>query len=219
MPFLAVQTTNEVEITSEPAHHFRLENEYVRVFKVEVAPLAATLLHRHRHDYLFVTLGDTDISNEVEGKAPVEIRLADGEVRFTEGNFAHVVTNLSDRPFRNVTIELLQDEKLREMRSRWPMEGGGKTFPGGSVKILLVRDAVRVSEIDLDAGATLPSEHHDGPRLVVAVSDVELRSGGEGGGATVWKLKPGDVKWLATESAHTLTNAGARDARFVTLEF
>jgi len=219
MPFLAVQTTNEVEITSEPSHHLALENEYVRVFKVEAAPHAATLLHRHRHDYFLVTLGDTDISNEVEGKPPVETKLADGEARFAEGNFAHVVRNLSDRPFRNVTIELLQDEKLRQTRSRWPMEGGDKTFPGGSVKILLVRDGVRVSETNLDPGATLPSEHNDGPGLLVAVSDLNLRNGEEGGGAAVWKLKPGDVKWLAAGNAPTLTNAGARDARFVTLEF
>ena len=35
-----------VEITAEPAHHLALENEWVRVFQVEVAPHAATLLHR-----------------------------------------------------------------------------------------------------------------------------------------------------------------------------
>ena len=219
LPLLAAQTTSEVEITSEPSHHLVLENEYVRVFNVEAAPHAATLLHRHRHDYFFVTLGDTEISNEVEGKPPVEIKLADGEVRFAEGNFAYVVKNLSDQPFRNVTIELLQDEKLRQTRSRWPMEGGGKTFPGGSVKILLVKDGVRVSETDLDAGATLPSEHHDGPRLLVAVSDLDMRSNGGGEGAAVWKLKPGDVKWLPAGDAHTLTNGGTRAGRFVTLEF
>lgn len=129
LPLLAAQTMKEVEITSEPSHHLALENSYVRVFKVEVAPHAATLLHRHRHDYVFVSLGLGHISNEVEGKPPVEIRLADGEVRFTDGNFAHVARNLADQPFRNVAIELLQDGKLRQTSSRWPMEGGDKTFP------------------------------------------------------------------------------------------
>ena len=52
---LSAQTnaTKEVEITAEPSHHLALENNYVRVFKVEVAPHAATLMHRHRHDYVF----------------------------------------------------------------------------------------------------------------------------------------------------------------------
>src|SRR4030081_3047439 len=67
IPFLAARTANEVEITSEPSHHFFLENEFVRVFKVEVAPHASTLLHRHRHAYVVVTLGDDHVSNEVEG--------------------------------------------------------------------------------------------------------------------------------------------------------
>jgi len=66
LPLLAAQTMKEVEITSEPSHHLALENTYVRVFKVEVAPHAATLLHRHRHDYVFVSLGPSHISNEVE---------------------------------------------------------------------------------------------------------------------------------------------------------
>jgi hypothetical protein len=78
----------------------------MRVFKVEVAPHASTLMHRHRHDYLFVALGDAHVSNEVEGKPPVDLKLSDGETRFVAGNFAHVAKNLSDQPFRNATIEL-----------------------------------------------------------------------------------------------------------------
>lgn len=215
---LGAQTT-EVETTSEPSHQLALENEYARVFKVEVPPHAATLLHRHRHDYIFVTLGDADISNEVEGKTPVELKFADGDTRFTEGNFAHVARNLSEHPFRNVTIELLQDEKLRQTRSRWPMEGGGTTFPGGHSSVLFVRDAVRVSETDLDPGATLPSHHHNGPHLLVAISDLDLRSDVEGQGSMPGKFKAGDVKWLPGVYTHTLKNTGSRAARFVIVEF
>src|SRR5580704_7524773 len=51
VPFLLAQTATEVEITAEPSHHLALDNEYVRVFKVEVAPHSSTLMHRHRHDY------------------------------------------------------------------------------------------------------------------------------------------------------------------------
>src|SRR5580704_18502949 len=95
----------EVEITAEPLHHLALQNSYVRVFQVEIAPHAATLMHRHRHDYVFVTLGAAEISNEVAGKPPVTLKLQDGEVRAADGNFAHIARNLADTPFRNVTIE------------------------------------------------------------------------------------------------------------------
>jgi len=219
IPLLAAQTATEVEITSEPSHHLAIENEYVRVFRVEVAPHAPTLMHRHRHDYVYVTLGSARISNEVEGKAPVEVKLAVGETRFTPGNFAHIARNLSDTPFRNVTIELLQDEKGRTEPSHWPQETGETTFPGVSSKILFVKDGMRVSEVNLDPGATVPSHHHEGPHLLVAVSDLELRSEVEGKGPVSAKFKSGDVKWILGGYTHTLTNTGSRTARFVTLEF
>jgi quercetin dioxygenase-like cupin family protein len=208
----------EVEITSEPSHHLVLENEYLRVFKVEVAPRAATLMHRHRHDYLFVTLGDAHVSNEVDGKAPVDLKLADGDTRFVPGNFAHIARNLAETPFRNVTIEIMQDEKMRAAPSPWPEDSGEKTFTGGRSKILFVKDGMRVSEVDLDAGATVPSHHHNGPHLLVAVSDLDVRSDVEGMGAMPGKFKAGEVKWLPGGYTHTLTNTGDHTARFVTVE-
>jgi quercetin dioxygenase-like cupin family protein len=219
LPLLAAQSATEVEITAEPSHHLAIENEYARVFQVEVAPHASTLMHRHRHDYFFVAIGNAQISNEVQGKAPVEVKFADGDTRFTSGNFAHIARNLADQPFRNVTIELLHDEKMRSALSRWPMEGGDKTFPGGHSRVLLVKDGVRVSEVNLDPGATIPSHHHEGPHLLVAVSDLDVRSDVEGTGPMPVKFKSGDVKWLPGNYSHTLTNTGNQAARFVTLEF
>ena len=220
LPLLgAFAVAPEVEITSEPSHHLAVENEHVRVFQVEVAPKASTLLHRHRHDYLFVTLGDSRVSNEVADKPPVDLKFADGETRFTPGNFAHIARNLSDQPFRNVTIELMEDDKLRTAPSPWPMEGGDKVFPGVRIKVLSVRDGARVSAVELEPGATVPSHHHDGPHLLVAVSDLDLRSDVDGMGPMPAQFKSGAVKWLPGGYTHTLTNVGKSPARFVTVEF
>ena len=76
-----------------------------------------------------------------------------------------------------------------------------------------------MSEFDLDAGATVPSHHHNGPHLVVAVSDLDLRSDVEGMGPIPGKLKAGDIQWLPGGYTHTLTNTGHHAARFVTMEF
>jgi quercetin dioxygenase-like cupin family protein len=209
-----------VEITAEPAHRLVLENEWVRVFGVEVAPGAATLPHSHRFDYVFVTLGDARVANEVLGKAPAELALADGETRFTAGDFAHVARNLADRPFRNVTIELMQDDKLREAPSPWPAEAAGDAeAPGVRHKVLFVRDGARVSEVEIQPGATVPSHRHDGPHLAVAVSDLELRSDVEGQSPAPARLKAGEVKWLPGGFTHTLTNTAKSPARMVTVEF
>lgn len=218
-PFLAAQTATEVEITAEPSHHLAIDNEYIRVFKVEAGPHASTLMHRHRHDYIYVTLGNAHVSNEVEGKPPADVKLSDGETRFTPGNFAHIARNLSDQPFRNVTIELMQDEKLRQMPSHWPEESGETPFAGGRSKILFVRDGVRVSEVDLDPGATMPSHHHDLPHLLVAVTDLDLRSDVDGQSPMPGKFTAGDIKWLPGNYTHTMTNVGKSPARLVTVEF
>jgi len=209
-----------VELTAEPSHHLVLENDRVRVFKVEVAPHSSTLVHRHRHDYLFVTLGDAHVSNEVVGKAPADLQLTDGKTGFTPGNFAHAAKNLVDTPFRNVTVELLQDEKLRDAPSPWPPEAeGNRELPGVRIKVLFLHDGARVSEIEVQPGATVPRHHHDGPHLVVAVSDLDLRSDIEGKGPVSSTLKAGDVKWVPGDYSHTLTNTGKSPARMVTVEF
>ncbi|HEX8836529.1 MAG TPA: hypothetical protein VF748_06320 [Candidatus Acidoferrum sp.] len=94
----------------EPHHHLKIENEYVRVYYVEAPPREATLLHQHDHDYIYVSLGPADVINAALSKPPIHLQLKDGETHFTRGGFAHIVRNLADTPFRNVTVELLKPQ-------------------------------------------------------------------------------------------------------------
>jgi len=220
---LAAQTASEVEITFEPSHHLTFENESVRVFNVEVAPHSNTLMHWHRHDYVYVTLGTSHISNEVQGKAPVEVKLPDGETRFSPAPFAHVARNLSDQPFRNVTIEYLQDEKLRkavnEGSAKWDEERGLDVLQGGTKQILFVNDGVRVSVTELQPGGVIPRQPHTARQLFVAVNDFDVRSDVEGLHPPPRRFKSGESKWLIGGVAPSMTNVGDHPAKFVTLEF
>ena len=217
---LTAQTPPEVEITAEPGHHLALENKYVRVFKVEVAPHAATLMHRHRHDYIYVTLGAAHVENDVAGKPLVTITLADGETRFLAGGFAHIAKNLSDQPFRNITIELLQDENARRSPPpKWDEERGLHILNGGTLDILFVKDGARVSELQLQPGGVLPKHHHAGPCLVVAVTDLDLRSDIAGAVPSEVRLKAGEVAWVKGSLTHALTNIGRQNAKLIMLEF
>jgi quercetin dioxygenase-like cupin family protein len=210
----------EVEITAEPSHHLALQNDYVRVFQVEVAPHAATLLHRHSHDYVFVTLGAAEISNEVVGKPPVTLKLQDGEVRAVDGSFAHVARNLADTPFRNVTIELLQDDKAHASPpAPWDDDRSLQVLHGGTQQILFVKDGVRVSETELQVAGSVPKHHHTHPHLVIAVNDFTLRNDVVGKGVSNVEMKSGDIKWIEAGVTHSLTNVGNGNAKFVTLEF
>ena len=212
---LTASAADEVEITAEPSHHLVLENSEVRVFSVAVAPHAATLMHRHRHDYVFVTLGDTSISNEVEGRDPVELKLSDGATRFATGNFAHIARNLGDAPFRNVTIEFLQDEKRKTATSQWKKDSGEEEFAAGRRTILFVKDGVRVSEVQLSPGGMVRGEGNV-PELIVAVSKVELHSD-VGTKSSVEILEAGQIKWV--EKSSGILNTGHDPARLVVLEF
>src|SRR5208337_1692403 len=90
LAILALQAAApEVEITAEPHHHLILENQSVRVFNVDVPPHTVTL------------------------------KLRDGETRFAPATFAHIARNLTDRTFRNVTVEILEDESLRHSAAHW----------------------------------------------------------------------------------------------------
>jgi len=210
---------SEVEITSEPSHHLAFQNSYVRVFQVEVAPHSSTLLHRHRHDYIFVSLGPAEISNEVEGKSPITLKLQDGEARFTQGNFAHVARNLANTPFRNVTIELLEDEQARAAPPKWGEDRGLHVLQGGTKEVLFVKDGVRVSELELQTAGVEPRHRHGGPYLVVAVTDLLFRNEVEGKPASNVEMKSGDVKWIEGGFTHTITNVGKQEAKLVVLEF
>jgi hypothetical protein len=210
----------EVEIANEPHHHFLFANEAVRVFDVEVGPQEATLMHRHRHDYVFVTLGATEVSNEVEGKSPVRLTLQDGETRFVPGGFAHVARDFASKPFRNVTVEFLQDQKAHSSPPpQWDEDRGLKVFTGGTQHILFVEDGVRASEIELQTGAMIPIHHPPGACLLVAINDLEVRSAVQGVGAMPGRFQSGDAQWLPGGDSQTLTNTGKQIAKFVTLEF
>jgi quercetin dioxygenase-like cupin family protein len=219
---LAAQS-GEVDITREPHHHLIFENTLVRVFDVKVPPSETTLIHRHNHDYVYVTLGAADLDNRVEGKPPARVQLHDAETRFLAGNFAHAVRDLASTPFRNITIELLQDATTGNPSSPWDSgkneDRSLQILNRGTQQVLFVKDAARVSEIELQPGGAIPCHHHNGPHLVVAVTDVDVRSDVEGKGTATLHLNVGETKWVDGGFTHTLTNVGKQTAKFVTIEF
>jgi quercetin dioxygenase-like cupin family protein len=221
-PATSGQSTTQIEAVAEPSHSLVWENKYVRTLKVEVLPGAATLKHRHGHDFFTVTLGAAEISNEVDGKSAATVKLEDGQVRFAEGRGpAHLVKNLASTPFRNVTIELLGDEAGKTAAPpKWDPESGTVTSPdGGSQEFLLIKDGVRASKMILQPGATQPKRQHIGPEMIVAVTDLDLGLAGKAKRATPLRLKARDVKWIEGGLDQTLINRGKKEAKIVLMQF
>ena len=84
---------------------------------------------------------------------------------------------------------------------------------------LFETDAVRASRIRLEPGGKTPEHEEQSPRLLVAVSDLELTSTARGGETKRVGKKAGEFAWLAAEGPHTVSNVGAQPAQFVILEF
>jgi quercetin dioxygenase-like cupin family protein len=209
----------EVEITAEPHHRMIYQNEYVRVFDVTIMPKDATQMHVHRHDYIFVALGAAQISNEVKGKPAVQLALTDGEVRFAEGGFAHVVRNVGATPFRNIAVEFLQDAKMRNAPAgKWNDENAVQV-QGGQEQVAFVKDGVRVATVQIETAGFEKRHHHDGPQLVIALNDMTLRSDSPEKGPMNLEMKAGQVRWIDGDLTHSVTNVGTQAARFVSVEF
>lgn len=213
------QQPQSVEITSEPSHHLVFQNEYVRVFDVTVAPKASTLIHRHNYDYVFVTLGDSDVVSVRPGEKPISLLLKDGEVRFTPGSFAHAAINNADRPFHNITIELLKPSsnvKTCTDTCNDPSYVCGGICPEKVKRIS--SDQWMMSLITLPPTAGLKKHTHTMPHLVIAVSALDLTSQSDAGSNNIHQ-GPGGLSWVPAGNTHTLTNNSTKPAQFVTLEF
>ena len=222
LAFAQVLPPPTIEITAEPNHHLMFENEQVRVFKVQLAPHAAMIVHNHRHDYFFTVLGESHIENDVVGKPPALRTFHDGETFFVPGDFAHKAKNLSDQTFQVVAVELMQNDKA-QIEHKWGVNGdddrGLHILHGGTQDILFVKDGVRASDLELQPGGVVPKHHHSGPHLVVAVTDLDLRSDIQGQAPVHVQLKAGEVAWTKAGATHTLTNIGQQNAKLITLEF
>jgi quercetin dioxygenase-like cupin family protein len=218
------QQQQSVEITSEPSHHLVFQNEYVRVFDVTVAPKATTLVHRHNHDYLFVTLGDSDVTSARPGEKPVALLLKDGEVRYTPGSFAHAAINNSDRPFHNITIELLKPSANVKTCTGTCDSGGcaGATLNSPdtgcpSTVRRISADQWTVSLVTLPPNVPLGSQPA-GPTLLIAVTKLDVtRESYDAMGQ--FKRLPGGLDWIPGGLKETIRNRDSKPAQFVTLEF
>jgi hypothetical protein len=210
-------------VPGEPHHHLKIENEYIRAYYVEVPPHDETQLHQHDHDYFYVSLGDSDVVSAPAGKPEAHLTLKDEESHFTLGGFAHVARNLSDQPFKNITVEFLRPQNA-------PRNHCEKIIPGGEVGSCIVErrvnaytispwfetDEVRIDFVELLAKAGF----QDVPgtdKLAVTFEQSQLNVKSQGNAAA--ELKGGGLLWLPHSVLQEFTNPGERPSHFLLFSF
>src|SRR5215510_9332418 len=210
-----------VEITSEPSHHLVFQNDWVRVFNVLAPSRATTLIHRHNHDYAFVTLGDIEITNSRVGEAPVQMVLKDGETRFTKGGFAHSVTNTSDHPFHNITIELLKPSTSVHPCTDScdiPVPCTSTKESCATARKVLESDQWIAVAVTLPPGGTTGEHTHSGPHLAIAVTEINLKQKARNRPDNTTHLAVGNTAWVEPVT-HTIMNVSPQPAKLIALEF
>ena len=218
-----------VALASEPHHHLRIENDFVRVFYMEVAPKQSTLLHQHDNPYVSVALGSTRFTNKVLDKQPVDVTLKDGQFRYSAENPVHVATNPMETPLRNVTIEFLKPQGEAKNLCEIVVEHKPLNCPpGGAVHATkpaagettsvpeFETEEVKASLVRLGdkAQAIIAADAPD--TLIVALENSALKVTQQGKPAA---LRPGGVAWIARGSEATISNTGQSVARFLAFEF
>jgi hypothetical protein len=232
-PSLPAQAPVAVPIAKEPHHHLVLENDYVRVFRVSLPAHDATLLHQHDVPYLYISLGPADVINAVQGRPEARIVMADGQLGYSPGHFAHIARNESDAPFNNVTIELLHPQgeprNLCEKIIDAPLNMNNCPAADSSAAvtalsklnwlkrlfetddIVVVSWSLTIKRVDTEAGARRA-------RLLIACDKAEFRVDLPGEPST--SLHGGEIIWLNPGRPIAITNLVEHGAsRYLVISF
>jgi quercetin dioxygenase-like cupin family protein len=200
-----------VPVQQEPRHHFKFDNQYVRVFDVVVPPGDATLFHTHSNDYVFVSIGDANLKAELMGGRPSDLILKNGEVRFSKAPVTHRVSNGSSTPFRNITVEILKSGTTSGAAA--PITG----VPGHSA--VLENERVRVERLVLEPGQSTGAHTHSLMCLAVTVAGSKLQLETQGQKTQTLNPTPGESNWFGEKRPHTLKNIGSTRFEAVEIEW
>jgi hypothetical protein len=102
-----VQTPPVIPLSSEPHHHLAFHNQYVNLYRVEVAPHDSVILHRHEFDAVSIMLSNSEVTVRAPGKPDVHQTLSEGQIRLQPRGYVHSTTVEGNTTYHNVTIELL----------------------------------------------------------------------------------------------------------------
>ena len=197
--------TYMVPATREPHHNVKLDNKYVRVLDVTVAPFDGTLYHIHENPYVYVSIGAATLKAQIEGSADItDLDLKDGEVRFSPA-VTHRVGNIGATPFRNITIQIQGRDDTP------PTNQTSMTAPASATgaSVAFENELVRVDRVILASGQSTSAHTHPHSHLLVAVHDGSVSVESPGHAAVTLPMKAGDFDWHTGAHSHTLTNVGA----------
>lgn len=171
-------------------------------------------MHQHDRDYVYVMIGSSQVEVVKPGAAPTQMKLNDGDVKFTKGPLVHKVTNMGDTPFVNLTIEVKKASTNAVCGASWAgVQATGKCYGRCEGSQELVTDAVQANIYDAPSGGSVgvgPT-----PSLIVPLQEVEVTNGSK-----KVKLQPGEETWIPANAKAQVTAAvSAGRGKWVVVSF
>ena len=219
---LAAQAPAVITMDQEPHHHLALNNEYVKVFKVEVSPGDSIVLHRHDQDTIAIAIGDQEVTVGIPGKPDVHQKNADAQVRLQRAGYVHSTRVDGNTPYHTVAVELLRPQTnfhnvCADILPDQPMncpDPPANSTPDNSSKTLLESGETRVRLLRVPSGQNLILGGLKYSMLIVALDPANLSATSESG--TDQTLKPGEFLWFADGGpSQVFKNNGKSEVRLV----
>ena len=203
----------QVPAIREPHHFVKLDNKYVRVLDVTVAPFSGTLYHIHENPYFWISIGPATLRGQTLGaKEIINIEPVDAEVRYSPV-ITHRVGNIGSSPFRNITVQIQGKDDVSP-------PGSFRASPrptGYQDKPPLDNELVFIERLILEPGQSTGRYTLPRSGILIAAHDgsisVERQSGGA---AHRVEMKAGDFDWHTGPLTQSITNVGK--ARFEAIE-
>jgi hypothetical protein len=222
---IAAEAPTVIPLASEPHHHLALHNEYVNVYKVEVAPHDSVLLHRHDFDAISVMISSAEVTVLTPGKPDEHRKLVDGQVRLQTRGYVHSTSIDGNTTYRNVTVELLQPQQAARNLCSAVMANQPLNCPAtptstpNETHISISQPQYETDETLVTLIRVLPHQSvvigdpQQSELVVVLDSDVMADEKGTSEGKP---LHSGDFLWLGQDKASKVfKNSGEKEARII----
>jgi uncharacterized RmlC-like cupin family protein len=189
-----------------------IDNNDVRVLLVTDSPGRKTALHEHAMNRVMIYLDSGRQTLRYADGRVEDIKFPPGEARWSPAGGKHTSENTGGKPFRVVEVELKGPGRPVTFGALDPVRLAPDMY-----KVVIDNPQVRVLHVRVGPNRSVPFHEHGLNRVVVFMTDANLKVTDEGGNATALTAKAGEVRWGGT-AKHAEENLATGEFEVVVVE-
>jgi hypothetical protein len=207
---LAVSAMVVVPLLSQ--RNVPIDNEKVRVVVVNDTSTAKGRLHEHAMNRVMIYLDRGHQKLEYADGRVVDLRFNPGEALWSASGGMHTSQNVGGSPYRVVEVEL----KNKGGSVQYAKLDPTKVSPD-NYKVVIDNPQVRVVRARIAGRATVPMHEHSFDRLVVFLTDANIRAVTKDGKSADTVVKAGEIRWAAP-TAHREENLSGEPFEVISVD-